>query len=543
MATNKGFIKDWFGNYILPITRGELVLDSQGQVALRSSEFIADLNGDGLPGLMTAAEKRMLSGGGSGQGLSDLYTKIEYINNGIQVNGSTLKFYKSDGTHSPINITSPANGQLSITTAGNTINLALQSIGSGISINQRLNSITVDVFGRVTGATGAPLTDAEIPEELTEKTLVDATLTNAKTSDKEIGTDELAVANKAYVDSQIREITGLATGALKFGGSLSTADAAITVLNNPQGAYEDHYFKATGNFTLEARYLHTETEKGENQQVKIGDTLIIYESKFVYVPSADETVTSLTVHGDGEETKALDDQVGPLTLKFSSLFQVKNNPVGSKTAYIHIPAANAQTNGYLTSADWNRFNNYESGLSVTYTGTTTAAMAGSYTIGTIQIGSATSQTIYGINNVSSLTLENGATSGSNVEYNPILKFTETGVTNPYEITLEGTKGIQIKKNGKKVEFVVVNKIANNSTKYLNINNAGEFEAVIGSITSNGNTSTLNHGLTDYEEFSNLRSNLYLKGANFEVIDNSLKDTTKDFYYGSTDMITAITLTI
>ena len=170
-------------------------------------------------------------------------------------------------------------------------------------------------------------------------------------------------------------------------------------------------------------------------------------------------------------------------------------------------------------------------------------MAGSYTIGTIKIGSAAAQTIYGINNVSSLTLENGATSGSNVEYNPILKFTETGVTNPYEITLEGTRGIQIKKNGKKVEFVVVNKIATNSTKYLNINNAGEFEAVIGSITSNGNTSTLNHGLTDYEEFSNLRSNLYLKGANFSVIDNSLKDTTKDFYYGSTDMIAAITLTI
>lgn len=543
MATNKGFIKDWFGNYILPITRGELVLDSQGQVALRSSEFLADLNGDGLPGLMTAAEKRMLSGGGSGQSMSDLYTKIEYINNGIQVNGGTLKFYTSDGTHSPINITSPANGQLSITTAGNTINLALQSLGSGISVSQRLTSLTVDEFGRVTGASGAPLTDAEIPAELTEKTLVDATLTNAKTSDKEIGTDELAVANKAYVDAQIREITGLATGSLKFGGSLSTADAAITVLNNSNGDYEDHYFKATGNFTLEAKYLHTETEKGENQPVKIGDTLIIYESKFVYVPSADETVTSLTVHGDGEEAKALDDQVGPLTLKFSSLFQVKNNPVGSKTAYIHIPAANGQTNGYLTSADWTRFNNYESGLAVTYTGTTTAAMAGSYTIGTIKIGSAAAQTIYGINNVSSLTLENGATSGSNLEYNPILKFTETGVTNPYEITLEGTRGIQIKKNGKKVEFVVVNKIATNSTKYLNINNAGEFEAVIGSITSDGNTSTLNHGLTDYEEFSNLRSNLYLKGANFEVIDNSLKDTTKDFYYGSTDMITAITLTI
>ena len=32
MATNKGFIKDWKGNKILPITRGELVLDKDGNI-------------------------------------------------------------------------------------------------------------------------------------------------------------------------------------------------------------------------------------------------------------------------------------------------------------------------------------------------------------------------------------------------------------------------------------------------------------------------------------------------------------------------------
>jgi hypothetical protein len=30
MATNKGFIKDYDGNILLPITRGELILDSAG---------------------------------------------------------------------------------------------------------------------------------------------------------------------------------------------------------------------------------------------------------------------------------------------------------------------------------------------------------------------------------------------------------------------------------------------------------------------------------------------------------------------------------
>jgi hypothetical protein len=36
MAINKGFIKDWQGNTILPITRAELVLDVDGKVALQS---------------------------------------------------------------------------------------------------------------------------------------------------------------------------------------------------------------------------------------------------------------------------------------------------------------------------------------------------------------------------------------------------------------------------------------------------------------------------------------------------------------------------
>ena len=47
MATNKGFIKDYQGNILLPITRGELILDSAGQMALTSALFEAGatLNG------------------------------------------------------------------------------------------------------------------------------------------------------------------------------------------------------------------------------------------------------------------------------------------------------------------------------------------------------------------------------------------------------------------------------------------------------------------------------------------------------------------
>ena len=95
MATHKGFITDQNGNNLLPITRAELVLDSKGLIALHSDEFLA---GNGLPGLMTAAEKAMLSGG-SGQSLADVYNKLQYINSGLKINGNPLNFYtEASGT-------------------------------------------------------------------------------------------------------------------------------------------------------------------------------------------------------------------------------------------------------------------------------------------------------------------------------------------------------------------------------------------------------------------------------------------------------------
>jgi hypothetical protein len=53
---------------MLPITRGELVLDANGNIALTSDLFLAgkftDADGNGLPGLITAAERAMLNGAG-----------------------------------------------------------------------------------------------------------------------------------------------------------------------------------------------------------------------------------------------------------------------------------------------------------------------------------------------------------------------------------------------------------------------------------------------------------------------------------------------
>lgn len=542
MPTIKGFIKNWRDEIILPITRGELVLDSDGQMALQSIKFLAT---DQHPGLMSPEEKAMLSGSGSGQSLKDLYTKIEYINNGIQVGGGTLKFYNSEGQHTPINFVSPEEGHLNITVAPNTqdINIALAEIVTETSIQKRLNTITVDKYGRVTSVDGAPLLDSEIPPELTGKTLTNATLSNAKTDIKEIGTDDLSIVNKAYVDAQVNEISKATTGALIFGGTISDVDAAIQVLEDNTKDWDKHYFKVTGNFTLEAKYLNSKTEGEDDQPVKKGDTLIVHESKYVYVPSADEVVTRLTVFNTNAVEKALEEVDGNITLQFSSVFDVKSPPNTSKTATITLPVAGAQTDGYLSATDWNRFNEYNTKLAVTYTGTVTQSMKGSYEIGKIKIGTSAEQVIYGINNIANLTLENGSTSGSNPEYNPILKFTETNLTNPYEIVLQGSNGITVKKNDKTVEFRVA--IDPLQDKYLKINQNGQLQIVIGSENNDtaplGNTSeSINDGLTDYREFIEFQNNVVAAFERLFInIDNTLEDETKTYHYGSTALINAL----
>ena len=53
----KGFIKDQNDVEILPITRGELVIDSSGKEAFHSNEFLATTS---QPGLMSAEDKNKL---------------------------------------------------------------------------------------------------------------------------------------------------------------------------------------------------------------------------------------------------------------------------------------------------------------------------------------------------------------------------------------------------------------------------------------------------------------------------------------------------
>lgn len=540
MAIKKGFIKDWSGKKILPITRGELVLDQDGKMALSSKYFEAGYNGNEY-GLISAADLAKISGGSSGEGISDIYTKLNQINSGLMVNNTALNFYTAAGAATPIKIGSAGDGKITITLgAENTVNLSLEELQSDVTaITQIIKSITVDKYGRVTNVTGGALTNAEIPAELTGKTITNGTIKNGVTDVKDVANNELAIVNKAYVDSKFNQANGMATGALKFAGPLNDATLANAALTNKDAFYS--YYKVTKKFYISKSNLYDTTGiTGDTLEVQVGDSLIVYPenptdttAKFVYIPSGDD-ITTITVTKDDVTTPPFNTKLGDVVLKFSDLFNI-TNPNGGNTAYISIPAASGSTNGYLTKEDYTAFKNYASNLAVDYTASFTTG-SGIYTIGTLTIGTAT-HTIYGLNNVSTLSLENGT--GTNTALNPIIKFTETGVTNDVKITVKGVNGIVTKKNSSDIEIGAANEVATDSTKYLEIDQGYKFKVRIGSVSNN----QVVNGLTDYEEFALFRSEVIQTTTKFEIIENSLKDTSFDYYYGSADLKTAVTLTI
>lgn len=534
MATNKGFIQNWQGENLLPITRAELVLDCFGNIAFTSPEFEAGATRkDGTVnayGLITAAEKQMISGGASGQGIADIYKKLGYINEGLYINNNLLSFYNStEATPIKISIADP----LTFSNSGNNISIGLETLNtSGLNASYILKSISVDEYGRVTAVSGSALTNDEIPD-LEGKAIKDSILDGCTTENKEIGTDPLAIVNKAYVDARIADVSGVATGALHFEGPLSSKSSAIAFLDDKD--YFNSYFKVTDTFTLESTYLYDETEGSAARTVKSGDTLIIKQtgtetSKFVIVPSGDDR-TLITIKEENQ-TPIITEAEGLVTFQFAQLFNVEKDPNGN-IAKISIPKADSGQNGYLSKDDYIKFSSYADDLKVTYSQTlANNSKLNTYEIGKITI-SGTETVIYGKNSVSSLTVNDGA---DQTVYNPVLKFTETGQQD-VSITLKGTKGIKVFRNGNEINLVAVNEaveqavpgLTDTKVKYITIDNNYQFGVQLGQASGHVVTQ---HGLTDYNEFNELR-----KAVSFSLVFKEVAT----LEYGSQTLADSITI--
>ena len=469
-TTYKGFVKDLSGKTLLPITRAELVLDSDGQIALHSSKFLAE---NGLPGLITDVERQMihtLSGGSGGNlSLTDVYNQINWINTGLQLGGTSVSFFKKNSetgnyTSTPINIT--AGTGLNFNLDGNTATFSLTELTASTITDKYINNIQIDKYGRVTSISGV---------------------------------DSSTIATINYVEQEIAKVGGVATGALKFAGSVSDADTAES---NLIVANANNYYKVTGLFTLSI------DEK--NVIVHIGDTLIVQKVdsstvKYIHIPSGDDLQLSITQG----ESKFIENAIGPLTLDFSDLFSVVKDP---NTQKVSINLNESKLN----------LSQYE----VSYS----AKTASGYEIGTLTIGG-TPHVIYGTNNISSLSLIQNA--GSNI--NPILKFTESG-TSDVNITLKGNQGISVVKNNNIVEFGAKLDLA-----YLEIDKNGYISPVLGAYNEDDGYT---NGLVSFETLHNFAVNVTNTCVKFESITGDLsvsegKVSNEDYYYGSNLLKTAI----
>lgn len=537
MGTSKGFIKDWQGNKILPITRGELVLDKDGNIALNSEYFLAGVNGSGY-GLVTAAERAMLSGGGTGStvNIGNLATKLNYINTGLYFNDFQLQFYNDSSTGTtatPIKITAnPANG-ITLTTSTNTqdnshiVSLSLTPLVSpGTTISKIIKNITVDDYGRVTSVSGDVLTNDDLPATISGKTISGGVLSNC-TTEGEVTSESssLAVVNKSYVDKKFNAANTIATGSLKFGGPIESAKEIETCLTSSE--YWNTYYKITKVFELSTNNFYEKSGITTNSiWTEIGDTIIIYPvdgvSKIVYIPSGDD-ITAITVKNQNV-SPVLSNKTGYITFSFSPVFSVEASPENSKTALISLPKVTTAVDGYLSKGDYAEFKSYKSSYENILT-----EQAGLYNIGKLTIGN-TEHIIKGKNNISELTLENGA---NDLPSNPKLRFKETGKTD-VDITLQGHNGISINKDGNSIKIGA--QIEEDSKTYLTTNDQNQLKVVIGEVKDN----TVTNGLVDLATLSYLLNFT----TTFEIITDPLNGTDNTKYkYGNELLKTAITVTI
>ena len=534
-TTLKGFVTDYNGNRLLPITRAELVLDANGYIALHSKQFEAAVpdskNTEGKWGLISPEDLalvRTLKGGSAGNGtIATIQQQLAalYSNLGLKVGETSVKFYDSQNSKFNDIILQGDSNIIVSTAAGNTIQLALNKVtttkaGSGV-----ITDITTDDYGRVTSITGS--------YSLSGLSLQGSTVTMSEADD--------SIANKKYVDDKFNEANNTALGALKFGGVIPSQ----TKLDNIGKALQSNvnsYFKiGIDGLILEAAYILGGTS---DIILKAGDTVIVHTNSegtgFVYIPSGDEPITTLTIQD--ETNGKVENAVGAVTLKFASPFVVTKQ--SDTTAAVALPYLGTDLTaeyGLLSRAEYNQFMQY-SAKSMSYTADITAASPDSYTLGQISFGEGTGTPIYGQNTTYTLEVQDGyelsdtdATSDPKLVFKPSSQEATT-------VQIKGISGVVVTHDNNIISVAAANTIADDgSKKYLDVIEGHQFKAIIGKVEDD----VIKDGLADFRTMMGYVANLHSTKVEYIKIENSLSstDTTYDYRYGSEKLVNAITLNV
>lgn len=533
MTTIKGFIKDYNGNPLLPITRGELVLDSQGTPAFRSSEFIAQAPStgfDGLPGLITAAEKALINnlGDGSGTGtIFEIYSQLnELFKIGINVNGTKLSFYNDDKQATPISFINNDNN-IVVTNNGNEIVLNLASKNYGKTVKNIVNKIEVDEFGRVTNVEGSDI-------------LNNITINNGKVSASITdSSDGTAIANKSYVDSKFNTANGVALGALKFIGVRSTQTELDNIGANLTSNVNSYFKIGADGLELPSQYILG--EESSNISLKVGDTVIVHtndegDTGFVHIPSGDEPITSITVKDSSVDK--ISNAVGQVAFTFDAPFGVsKESDNEVKISLPTLSADNTVEVGLLSRTDYDNFKTY-SAKSIQYVPTITNQSASHYEIGKISFGD-DYRLIYGQDTTYTLGLISDYTSGDDAGKDPKLLLTSS-LGDDSNIQFIGSDGIKIKKDGNTVK--ITPNITSNTT-FITVSNGSVIGVKLGNVGDDGK---IENGLIDYQTTINYVAEVHQNAAHFKAITNSLTGTengTNSYCYGGPNLISVISVEI
>lgn len=477
-TTYKGFITDMQQNRLLPITRAELVLDAKGNIALRSEEFLAQ--GE-LPGLVTAAERELLTNLANSSTNTNLKEILESINTSLYIDTSPVVLYRTSDTASTY---IKCSDGLTVTKTNNIFTFKLAEAYQAKTINTAghvIKSIATDIYGRVQSVTGGALTSDELPADISGKTFIDCKI------------DGSPVVNQDYVDTKFNNVGAIATGALQFSGTISNQDSIAKLISDHDF---NRYYKITGyDLYIPKGFVYGSTST-VNTPLDFGDTIVTYKDsegafKFVIIPSGDDDL-SIGIYNDS--ASAGDAFAIKATSPLS--FSVSNN-----IATLTLPnVSNSEKGGYLSKNDYDTFKSYASAHAVSYTPNTD--LINPITIGTLTIGgrpievkSQAYNYTLAIDNNHKITLKDGNRNGG-------------------EVTISGSKGISVLSNSTAKTLTIEGyTVANDSDALLDISNDGEISII------KANAENLeNAGVVTNDVLSNA---LALYCVSFDLIKGSL----------------------